>query len=252
MNNSTISLQRLSSLVKLTLHLNLKRMLYTACIGLGVVIVYLLMFSSIGGINSTINREMYFNQHEFFFVLSLYISGFVFSGGSFIRFRSKQGTIDYLMIPASNTEKFSSEVLLTTLVYPSFFLLSYWLFSVIVNGVLNNISQAFFMPFSFNIAPYGLGLMVYFFIQAIFLFGAASFQRAPLMKLILWALLIAAVIALIFYVAWLNFDYSKGTDELAMNKIFYSSLVYNWHFLTIPVGLVFWLLAFLKLKEKEA
>ncbi|WP_141655465.1 hypothetical protein [Roseivirga seohaensis] len=248
MNNSTISLQRLSSLVKLTLHLNLKRMLYTACIGLCFAILFIVIYWNM----DVYYNDMVFSLHEYLFVLSLYISGFIFTGSSFIRFRSKQGTIDYLMIPASNSEKFSSEVLLTTLVYPSFFLLSYWLFSVIVNGVLNNISQAFFMPFSFNIAPYGLDYMVYFFIQAIFLFGAASFQRAPLMKLILWALLIAAVIALIFYVAWLNFDYSKGTDELAMNKIFYSSLVYNWHFLTIPVGLVFWLLAFLKLKEKEA
>tara|TARA_A100000171_G_scaffold47177_1_gene52852 strand:- start:1843 stop:2589 length:747 start_codon:yes stop_codon:yes gene_type:complete len=248
MNNSTISLQRLSSLVKLTLHLNLKRMLYTACIGLGVAVVYIFIF---WGYN-VYNRDMIFSRHEYLFVLSLYISGFVFSGSSFIRFRSKQRTIDYLMLPASNTEKFISEVLLTTLVYPLFFLLSYLLFSVMANGILNNVFQAFFMPFSVNIAPYGLDLMVYFFIQTIFLFGAACFQKNPLMKIVLWALLVATIIALLFYTAWLNFDYSKGTDELAMNKIFYSLLVYNWHFLAIPVGLVFWLLAFLKLKEKEA
>ncbi|WP_323755880.1 hypothetical protein [Roseivirga sp.] len=248
MNNSTISLQRLTSLVKLTLHLNLKRMLYTACIGLGFAILFIVIYWNM----DVYYNDMVFSLHEYLFVLSLYISGFIFTGSSFIRFRSKQGTIDYLMIPASNSEKFSSEVLLTTLVYPLFFLLSYWLFSVIVNGVLNNISQAFFMPFSFNIAPYGLGLMVYFFIQTILLFAAVTFQKTPLMKIILWALLVAAVIALIFYVAWLNFDYSKGTDELAMNKLFYSSVVYNWHFLTIPVGVVFSLLVFLKLKEKEA
>ncbi|KYG82302.1 hypothetical protein [Roseivirga echinicomitans] len=248
MNNSTISLQRLSSLVKLTLHLNLKRMLYTACIGLGFAILFIVIYWNM----DVYYNDMVFSRHEYLFVLSLYISGFIFTGSCFIRFRSKQGTIDYLMLPASNTEKFISEFLLATLVYPLFFLLSYWLFSVIVNGVLNNISQAFFMPFSFNIAPYGLDFMVYFFIQTIFLFGAACFQKIPLMKIVLWALLVAAIIALLFYTAWLNFDYSKGTDELAMNKIFYSSLVYNWHFLTIPVGLVFWLLAFLKLKEKEA
>lgn len=248
MNNSTSSLQRLSSLVKLTLHLNLKRMLYTACIGLGVAIVYILIFWSY----DVYNRDMIFSQHEYLFVLSLYISGFIFSGSSFVRFRSKQGTIDYLMIPASNTEKFISEVLLTTLVYPLFFLLCYWLFSSLANAILNSVFQASFMPFSVNIAPYGLDLMVYFFIQAIFLFGAASFQKTPLMRIVLWALLVATIIALLFYTAWLNFDYSKGTDELAMNKIFYSSLVYNWRFLAILVGLIFWLLAFLKLKEKEA
>tara|TARA_R110001592_G_scaffold75098_2_gene227492 strand:- start:3159 stop:3917 length:759 start_codon:yes stop_codon:yes gene_type:complete len=252
MNNSTISLQRLGSLVKLSLHLNLKRMLYTVCIGLGVVIIYLFMFNSVGGINTIMNRDMYFNQHEFFFVLSLYISGFVFSGSSFIRFRTKQGTIDYLMIPASNTEKFFSEVLLTTLVYPLFFLLIYWLFSVLANSMLNSVFPAFFMPFSLNIAPYGLGLMFYFFIQAIFLFGAASFQKIPLMKILLWILLVAVSIVLSFYVTASSVDYSKGTDELAAIRISESLLLYYWHFWAIPIGLVFWLLAFLKLKEKEA
>jgi hypothetical protein len=248
MNNSVISFARLTSLVKLTLHLNLKRMLYTACIGLGFAILFIVVFWNM----DVYYNDMVFSRHEYLFVLSLYISGFIFTGSSFIRFRSKQGTIDYLMIPASNSEKFISEFLLTTLLYPLFFLLSYWLFSVVVNGVLNNISQAFFMPFSLKVAPYGLDLMVYFFIQAIFLFGAASFQKIPLMRILLWALLVAAIIALLFYTAYLSLDFSKGTDELAINKLFYSSVVYNWHFLTIPVGIVFSLLVFLKLKEKEA
>lgn len=248
MNNSTISLQRLSSLVKLTLHLNLKRMLYTACIGLCFAILFIVIYWNM----HVYYNDMVFRQHEYLFVLSLYISGFIFTGSSFIRFRSKQGTIDYLMIPTSNSEKFSSEVLLTTLVYPLFFLLSYWLFSFLVNGVLNNISQAFFMPFSFNIAPYGLGLMVYFFIQAIFLFGAASFQKIPLMKISLWILLVAVSIVLSFYVTASTIDYSKGTDELVMRRISDSLVLYYWHFWAIPIGLVFWLLTFLKLKEKEA
>ena len=147
MNSSVISLNRLVSLLKLTLHLNLKRMLYTACIGLVVAIIYLFIFWSSG----EIRRSMYFNQHEFLFVLSLFISGFIFSASSFVRFRSKQGTIDYLMLPASNTEKFICEVLLTTLVYPLLFLLCYWLFSLVSNFILNDVYQVFFMPFSLNI-----------------------------------------------------------------------------------------------------
>ncbi|MFT6054775.1 MAG: hypothetical protein ACJASP_001669 [Roseivirga sp.] len=248
MNNSTISLNRLISLLKLTLQINFKRILYTTCIGLGVWVVFLFSIWSFGDVR----REMYFNKHEYLFVLSLYITGFIFSGSSFIRLCSKQGTIDYLMIPASNAEKFITEFLLTTFMYHLFFLLTYWIFSVVANSIMNSVFQAYFMPFSFNVAPHGLSLMVYVFIQSIFLFGAASFQKIPLIKTLVWALLVVAVIILLFYITASSIDYSKGTDELAMNRLFYGSLVYYWQYLVIPVGLVFWLLAFLKLKEKEA
>ncbi|MFT6216335.1 MAG: hypothetical protein ACJAS3_002744 [Roseivirga sp.] len=248
MNNSVIDFSRLFSLIKLNLHFNLKRVLFTAGIGLGIATVYLFMFWA----TRILDEELYFNQHEYLFVLSLYISGFIFAGSSFAQLRSEQGTRDYLMLPASKTEKFIIEAFISAFVYPLFFLLSYWVFSLVANSMLNNVLQTFYMPFSLNIAPYGLALFVYFFIQPVFLFGAVNFQKMPLIKTLLWILLIAASIALLIYCSWLNIDYSEGIDELAMNKPLYSPLVYYRHYLIIPVGLVFCLLTFLKLKEKEA
>ena len=248
MNNSVIDFGRLGSLMKLNLHFNLRRMLYTAGIGIGMTLIICLYMLSLG----TLEDQMYFNQHEYLFILSLYISGFVFSGNSFIRLRSLQSTRDYLMLPASSTEKFIIEVLLTTVLYPFLFFIIYWLFSLLFNAILDSVSQAFFMPFSLNVAPYQRALMVYFFIQSIFLFGAASFQKTPLIRTSLLFLLTVGFIVLFVYVAWFFYDLDKGMDELAMNKLFYSSAVYYRHYFVILLGLLFWVLTYLKLKEKEA
>lgn len=245
--NNQINFRRLGLLTKLSFVLNKKRIAYTVLASLGLSFVLTIFPIFIGSIRST----PIFTDHEISFVTLLFVFGGMYAGSSFNANRSKSGITEYLMIPASSLEKFFSEVLLTIGFSLAFYAL-YWLYAIVINLVLNNAVDAFFMPFNLDFSFYGLALIGYFGMLGLFQFGAITFRKMPFLKLLLWTIPFAVIVFMLFTMSTLSKNSVIGYDEHTFRSIIMTPLLQYKFYLSVPVGLMFWFLTYLKLKEKEA
>ena len=222
-------------------------MLYTvlAALGLGFILTILVM------VMGSIKSKPIFEEHEANFVFVLIVFGSLFSAGAFQANRSKAGITEYLMIPASTWEKFISEALLS-FSFSFVFYIVYWLYALIINSFLSGMVNAYFMPFNLDLSYYCLALVSYVFGIGIFQFGAITFRQMPFLKVLLWALPFFAIVFLLKTSADLSQNSLIGYDEYTHRSISYTPLVQYSTYLAIPVGFIFWVLTYLKLKEKEA
>ncbi len=193
-------------------------------------------------------------------------SGLLISGFAFPEIRNRLKNYRYLTLPASSLEKFVSYLLLTTVGYISLFTISYWGFSHVFLSIIESILDTENLnvfeltnPLLWNV------IQAYIIIQSLFLAGALSFRRLPpLSALAVFFLAILGLFLVGKFYAWMIFgDHISGNlANIAPFKWFpgyqfkESEIADN-----IPMGiftgiwyvatLFFWLIGFLKLKEKE-
>ena len=103
----------------------------------------------------------------------------------FLRFATIT-TYRFLMLPASALEKLLVYWLLSTLFYPLVYLAAYWGFSLIVNAVAGALYPAFYRSFALEPGVWR-SLLVLSLTQSVFVLGAASFRKVPLIKTFLYA-----------------------------------------------------------------
>ena len=245
--DNQINFRRIGLLIKLTFVLNKKRITYTALAGLGMAFILTLFPIVTGQIKST----PIFSDHEMNFVVILFVFGAMYAGGTFNANRSKSGITEYLMIPASTLEKFLSEVLLTIGFSLILFIL-YWFYAFLINLVLSNTVDAFFIPFNLDLSYYGLVLIGYLFMLGLFQFGAITFRQMPFLKVLLWTLPFFVIVFVLMTLSSLGENSMIGYDEYTLRSLIVTPIVQYKFYLSIPMGLMFWFLTYLKLKEKEA
>lgn len=245
--DNQINFRRIALLTKLSFVLNKKRIAYTALAGLGLSFVLTVFPMVTGDIKST----PLFAEHEISFITLLLVFGAMFAGSGFNSNRSKSGVTEYLMIPASSFEKFLSEMLLTVGFSVVFYML-YWIYAMVINLILSNVVDAFFMPFNLDLSYYGLVLIGYLCMLGLFQFGAITFRQMPFIKMLLWTLPFAVIVFVLTTMSGLSLNSVVGYDEYTSRSIITTPLVLYKFYLSIPVGLLFWALTYLKLKEKEA
>lgn len=117
------SASRFNKCLQYDLRLHGKTYLFFA-IGLAIVLFAIDFFTL-----ATASQRVDFKESYYIpiFTFLLVISSILSSGTSFPAFRSSNNSINYLLLPASNLEKFLVQFIIRILVLASVFLLLYWL-----------------------------------------------------------------------------------------------------------------------------
>jgi hypothetical protein len=120
-----------------------------------------------------------------FYLIGLYVVGFIFTSMSFSELGNKSRGIDYLMLPASNFEKFLVTLLITTIGFLLVYHLAFFLAAKIMAGIMA-MSTGKHLENDLNHYSdrYLLYLNAYLWViaQSIFFLGAVYFHKYSLIK----------------------------------------------------------------------
>jgi len=229
-------------------------------IGFGVVFGLQAFMTFLAVIDGNFGRGSF---HEANFGLLLMIGGLVFTSMIFSEMKEVQGRQFYLTIPSSHLEKFVSKLLITTVGFVVFTVISYWLFSFL-NSFLAKILGGYDFRVFYVFTKENIGLIkTYLVVQSIFLLGAITFRRTNFLKTGLAIFAIGAILTTIWGI-FFGFTFwdkvSEGSWNFVINgdEIFYDMERKGTFFLHLLYWLfwgalapVMWLISYFKLTEKE-
>lgn len=136
---------------------------------------------------------------SFLYPAVLVLGGFLFASRGFSRLHAPHTAIDYLMLPARQSEKFVSRLLQTVVFYPAGTVLLCVLISVLVmltQMLLGRTPAGIYNPFTKGTLHV---TVFYLTAHAAFLAGSAYFATRPFVKTVLTA--VGFVLATLVYVA---------------------------------------------------
>jgi hypothetical protein len=144
--------------------------------------------------------------HQVLYVGVLYVGGIIVTGKIFKELHHNERGPAWLLLPASQLEKFLSRLLLSTVLYAVGTMILYFFFSVIsegVNGLLFGRHHNLFQPFD----PMILKSVAYYVVlQSPFLAGAVYFRKHNLSKTILTLMAYSFVLLVVVMIStWLLF-----------------------------------------------
>jgi hypothetical protein len=246
--------RRFLLLIRNDLFLNRKYILIFLTVIIGVLLFQLMTSQSW--------QEIRIIDHPNFYDLALFILGISLTERIFREIHDEVKGPAYLTLPASTLEKFLSRFVLCTIII--FVGITMYLFLVSlslggVNNLLTGESNKFFQPFNKQILTTG---WTFFISQSCFMLGAIYFKKNSFIKTILsivtYFLIFLILEAVIFKIftggpfGKIFFPYSKFAVK---NEPFIKALklsdntikIILWYFLA-PI---FWLIAYIRLKEKE-
>lgn len=235
------------------LYINKKSIL----IFIGVLVGLLTLFGSMAKMDQSDPDP---NFHLTWYGIFFFVFGIFQTGGVYSEFAQPATRQDYLLLPASHLEKWTSRWLRTLPLYIVAYTLIYWIASWIMNTVcLIAFGEIFvtFQPFQSGVYDFW---KIYLIAHAIFSIGSLQFNKSATIKTALTLLILIMAISLIGGVtAWALFT-GLQEDHLIINPSFSFNLSEHtsywlgqtgkwilW-FLLVPL---FWLISFLKLNEKE-
>ena len=258
------SASRFYKYLKYDLTLNGKTYLL-ALVGLFVVLFIVDVFTL-----STASSKINFNRGYYtpIFVFFLILIGVVSAGSAFSGLRSTKTSINYLLIPVSNFEKFVVQFLIRIIGFVLVFLPLYWLtfklacsFYSLFGIVSENVeSYNLLSPFQwqkssidiYTIVSVSCGSMLFAFC------GAAYFEKQALLKSILtFALFTLAWFLLMVTLSHMFYDHNSRQFleiKLRSYKIYKGIQNTQMYAVILFAGLSLFLLplAYFKLKEREA
>lgn len=209
-----------------------------------------------------------------FYYFGLFLGGLLFTSRSFNELANKEKGVDYLMLPASQFEKFFTLFLISTIGYFLFYHLSCYLsFRIIENVQLSITGQQIERNYKFISDPdekkyiyYG-----YFVLQSIFLLGATYFHKYSFLKTVfsvfifLFGLYLINCIVITLLFGLEGEFWKRAMPFVMVNKL--EGGPTSWHTTTylIPRWLldvylftlrfilapVFWTIAYFRLKDQE-
>lgn len=241
---------------------------------MGAVAIFVL--STTIGVLAVLSHNRFEQVSNFmpFYYIGLFLGGLLFTSRSFNELGNKEKGVDYLMLPASQFEKFFTLFMITTVGYFLFYHVScYFSFRIIENVQISYTGQQIARDYKFLNDPdekkyiyYG-----YFVLQSIFLLGATYFHKYSFLKTVFCVfiflfglyLINCIVITLLF---GLEGEFWKRAIPFVMvNKLEGGPV--SWHTTTylIPRWLldmyafimkfilapVFWTMAYFRLKDQE-
>jgi hypothetical protein len=158
------------------------------------------------------------NESPTIFIWMLFIGGILTTSFAFKNLHNPYKNYFFLMLPASNLEKFIEHVFLTAIFYPLILLLVYSCFYWVLSFVVFFVAHKFiFIATPFLYTTWKI-IFIYIVMQSIFLVGAVYFKKNVLIKTIL-ALCIIGVVIFVFITL--------------LAKLFFASL-YSDMFIVIP------------------
>ncbi|MBS0026429.1 hypothetical protein ACTJJ0_08645 [Chitinophaga sp. 22321] len=210
-----------------------------------------------------------------FYYVGLFAGGLLFTSRSFNELAHKEKGVDFLLLPASQFEKFLTLFLISTIGFFLFYHISFYLsvnivekVQIAVNGLHVQNDYKFLSDPDEKVYVY----YVYFVLQAIFLFGATCFHKYSFIKTVLCVLLFlfglflinSVIVTLLF--GWKSEIWKSSIPFVMVHKMEVSGrLVHGGGSYLIPRWLldayafilrfifapVFWTLAYFRLKDQE-
>ena len=236
--NNHFDLTRFAHLLQLALFQERQRAALIILASLGIALLLVLL---VHGSESVVTEDKLFALHSDFFSITLFVGGYLFAGSTFPALRQPIATYRFLMLPASALEKLLAYWLLSALLYPLVYLAAYWVFSLMVNAVAGVLYPAFYRSFALE-PEVRQGFLVLMLTQSVFLLGAASFRKVPLIKTFLYAsgLMASVVLGIIFF-----YEMNTGVN-------FFRYAFYFAPYWLSGLALLFGLLTYGTLAEEEA
>ena len=208
-----------------------------------------------GGIDSHV--------YGIFFLLILFLGGYLFTSFSFMELHSQHMNIYYLTIPASRFEKFIAKLVETTLFYIVFVMIIHFALSVVIYifSLMKESARAeIFNPFNMYV---WLGIAVYVVTQSFFFLGAVYFKKMNFFKTVLFTGIFSIGVTLFTsFCAWLLFRDSIGAVNISMPMLhkygsFFASITPSEYAVITAViwsiiAVFFWFVAYIRFVEKEA
>ena len=250
----TFSLKRIFYLIQNEIYTNFKFVLigYSALFG---IYAFLLILSALKSPSS-------WDYFADYYTVGLFIAGFFVSGMAFTSFRTKEKTITYLSLPASLLEKLISMLIVTTLGFLVSYTVLFYAFQLFMLGIGSiafDLQPEFINIFNEDILS---KILLYLIIQPIFLVGAATFRKIPVfytflilfasgMLLTILAISLAAYIKETMDITLINntqITHNGYTWDLQQDHYLFTIAKYLFYWATAPV---FWIITYLKLKEKQ-
>jgi hypothetical protein len=187
--------------------------------------------------------------------LLLYFGGIIVSSLAFKNLHYPERSYFYLMLPASNVEKFLVRLILTAIIFPIAVLISYAIFYWILGAVLYIFTGKFyFVNILFSGVAWGM-IGSYIFVQSVFLLGSSYFKKYSLIKTVLLIsccalalFILLSVLAKLFLQNLFVTDFISFSDITVMGvhvyKVFFA-------FLSVVLAPFCWFVTYLRLKEIE-
>ncbi len=256
------NINRVLLLIKKDVLENIKIILLGYFAVIGAVILFLIIDAD------KINAHLWLNFNQIY-QMSLAFVAIVIAGMSFTNFRTKELSISYLTLPASNIEKTVSQIILITfgtiISYTIVFYISHFLF-IAIGKAFYTIKIGNFNPFYYENIVYINKIII---AQSIFIAGASYFKKVPVFKtgVVLFGLwiLIFGLFAYLMHFTFENLPNNVGViansgisnthlNIGAKNIIETSNLLSGQIleiFLTYFLAPIFWIITYFNVKEKE-
>lgn len=266
--NQVYDFKRIMLLARFKFSLHKKTLMLT-------VLGYFALLFIIGFFIAYANRNHPYNLYNFVpfhyvgMLIMIMLGGIVLASRAFQDMNTPEKAITQILIPASAFEKFLVPLISTSLIWVVFSFVSYLAFSLIFNCVWVCAFGFEFEVFNglkvFN-HPWVLEIVLAFFLaHSIFILGAATFRKYPIVKTILaqwiiqWAYsLFAIVIILILFGSMENFgnamnhiDHSQFPTERFDPVVLEAQARFLLKSLMVALTAALYVTAYFKLKERE-
>jgi hypothetical protein len=234
----------------------------TTLIVFGAVTAVIYIISAIMAYNNAPSGQLYFSL----FTNLLFVGGFIVTSMIFKEMHKKETAQNYMLLPASNFEKFFSRLLISTIGYALITVIGITVISYLSEGVNSLIFKrhnVIFNPFTEMVWK----LMAHYLVaQSIFFLGAVFFRKYHFIKTINVIFLIQLSLSIIagIFIRIIFFDYFDGFfnlneinfqiqwDALKINPELIKRLITTGKILywLVPAPL-FWTISYFRLKEAE-
>jgi hypothetical protein len=216
----------------------------------GILITFVVIFGLLFTgfiLGSVFSYEKVFDSHPGSYAFTLITGGFILSSLGFTDLSNPLRRYNYLTLPASTLEKFTSMWFLTCVCWIIIFTLAFIIYTLSANAI----GHLFFSNktyFAFN--PFGKipisAIKYYIVLQGIFLIGAVHFKAL---------LLFGMVCGIIFYLSMsdlfhYNGEYISDYSSLKETMLYQVWLVIQWMFWRVLAPLC-WVITYIGLKEQE-
>lgn len=195
-----ISISRISLLYKQFIFLSGKQILIVLGSTAGLItgfhaFMYFLNRNAMG------KTKIFDSYHITVFLFAFFAGCLIWCGQAFPGFRSKEKSMDYLMTPASSSEKFLFEFINRILIYIIVFPIIYWIFTNLVTGIFHmyypdyqNYKFGFEWLYSkMNSREITLVLSLSLLMFTLPFTGATYFKNMPLLKTIIVVFILVGI-----------------------------------------------------------
>jgi len=203
-------------------------------------------------------QDIEFNSnYMFLFFISLVVIGSI----SFKEVGKQNERVNFLNLPTSTLEKTLSKFLSTSVIFPILLIAVFFVFSPLFEGFARAIFSGELI-WENTIENKKILFITGLLLTAFFAYGSIKYNTISFVKIILWLIVFIAIIAALNFllgislfpelraeVFGLEHDYNRTTSNENMNSDFIENLGMTAFYLS---PLVFWVLTFFALKEKEA